>query len=303
VLRKSFLDEEMRNMKKQPLPYAGAFRRRPRALALLCGIMTIVFLWSFAPEKSYGASGELHYKGFSYTVAAGKASITGYAGNNRADSMDVVTVPGKIDKRPVVAAALHDIGGVSLSFNQCTELRELSLRKVFFDKITLSKAKELRTLSIRDSGGVTSLTLNQCKKLTDVYLSVDSLEKLSLGSCSKLRNLSLFRTRTRSVSLSKCTALRTLRIENTDLEKLTLGKKASLKEVYLKSNQLEKLSVSSCTALKKLDISYNPGLTVNIKKNRKLEKLIYSPWIAGGGQLTVEYPLKLLPWVTRYTNR
>jgi hypothetical protein len=94
-----------------------------------------------------------------------------------------------------------------------------------------------------------------------------------------------------------------LRIEGTSLEKMSLGKKSSLKEVYLKSNHIEKLSVSGCTALTKLDFSYNPGLSVNIKKNRKLEKLTYTPWIAGGKQLTIDYPLKVFPWITRYTNR
>jgi hypothetical protein len=290
-------------MNHQLSPLTCAFQRRTRVSALLCGIMAVAFLWGSSPEESYGASTKLYYEGFTYTVAAGKATITGYAGNNRADSMDVVTVPGKIDKRPVVAATLEDIGGVSISFNQCTELRDITMKKVFFDKIILSKAKELRTLTLRESGGVTSLNINPCKKLTDVSLSVGSLEKLSLGSCAKLRNLFITATKTRSVSLSKCTALRTLRIENTDLERLTLGKKGSLQEVYLKSNHLERLSVSGCTSLKKLDFSYNPGLSVNIKKNRKLEKLIYSPWIAGGGQLTVDYPLKLFPWITRYTNR
>jgi hypothetical protein len=289
-------------MKKELLVFSGLFRRRSRVVALLCGIVAIAFLWGAAPAESYGAAGALRHEGFTYTVAAGKASITGYAGSSRADSMDVVTVPGKIDKRPVVSVKLNDIGGVSVNFNQCTELRDLAMERVFFDKITLSKAKELRTLSIRDSRGVTSLNINPCKKLTDVFLSIGSLEKLSLGSCAKLRDLHISNTKLRSVSLSKCTALRKLRIENTSLERLTVGKKSSLKELYLRSNRLERLSVSGCTALTKLDFSYNPGLAVNVKKNRKLEQLIYTPWIAGGKPLTLSYPLKTIPWVTRYTN-
>jgi hypothetical protein len=86
------------------------------------------------------------------------------------------------------------------------------------------------------------------------------------------------------------------------LERLTVGTKRSLKEIYVRSNCLESLSLSGCKALTKLDISDNLGLSVNIKKNRKLEKLTYSPWITGGKQMTVNYPLVLFPRVTRYTN-
>jgi Leucine-rich repeat (LRR) protein len=290
-------------MKKQPLLCVGAFRRRSRVSVLLCALITLALLWGLAPAKSYGAAATLRYEGFTYTVAAGKATITGYAGNNRADSMDVVTVPGKINDRPVVAVNLYNIGGVSLDFKQCTQLKKILMENVFFDKIVLSKAKELQTLSIQESGRVTSLNLNSCKKLTDLTLSINSLEKLSIGSCSKLRNVTITHTMMRTLSLSKCTALRSLSIEGTDLERLTIGKKNSLKEVYLRSNRLESLSVSGCKALTKLDFSYNPGLSVSVKKNRKLEKLTYSPWIAGGKQLTVSYPLKIFPRITRYTNR
>jgi hypothetical protein len=289
-------------LKRQLSVFAGASQRRRRFSALFGGILAAALLFGATPLESHAEPVEQYYQGFTYTIEAGKAYIWDYAGNNRADSVDVVVVPGKIENKPVVTVELYDIGGKSLSFRQCTKLKNFYGIGIFFEKIDFSNTKELRTLTLDESGETTSLSLTACKKLVELSLSIDTLKKLSVNSCIKLKSLKLFYAKLRSLSLSKCASLRNIRINNTELTSISLGNNRSLKELDLESNKLKKLSVSACPSLEVLNFAHNSKLSVNISKNKKLKRLIYSPKSANGGRLSMENPRRFFPWVVRYTN-
>jgi hypothetical protein len=254
-------------------------------------------LWGFVPLESHAVSADNVYEGFSYTISSGKAHIWGYNGGR-----DVVIVPGKIEKKPVVSAELYDIRGKSISFRQCTQLKSIDAERINYDRIDLAKTSSLQTLSIIESGQVTNLSLSACKQLKKLQLEIPSLQKLTVSS-NKLKELVMSNTKVASLSLSKCTALKDIDISGTELKTLTLGKIRSLKTVNVESNKLKSLNISGCTEIAELNFSYNSGMTVNISKNPKLKLLTYSPWLSGGSSVIIKSPLKKYPYISRYTNK
>jgi hypothetical protein len=295
--------KEVLFLKRQVSVFIGAFQRRRHFSALLCGIVAVALVLGAVPLESHAASAEKNYKGFTYEIRAGKVYITDYpACSNRADSEDVVTVPGKIENKPVVSVDLYDMGGKLLSLKQCTKLKDFYGLGLFFEKIDFSNANDLRTLSIWESGKATSLNLNSCKKLIDLTLSIETLKKLDVNSCVKLKELKVFHGKVEALNLSKLPALQSIVIERTGLASINLGKNRSLKELDVRYNKLKKLDISGCPSLEVLDFSYNSKLSANISNNKKLKKLIYSPRTANGECRTVTNPRKASPRIVQYTN-
>jgi hypothetical protein len=284
-------------LRKQLSLLAGLSGLRSRVLALLCGIVVISLIWGAAPMESHAESEMRVYEKFSYTIIGKKVHIWGYDGNNK----DVV-VPGVIEKKPVVAVELIDVGGKSISFRKCTQLKSIYAEALYFDRIDLAKTAKLQSLKLYESGKATNLSLSACKQLKELYLDVKSLQKLTVGSCTKLQSIIVENSQLKSLSLSKCTALRDLDVSGNNLTSVTLGKKRSLKTVNVSNNKLKSLNISDCTAITELDFSHNKGMAVNISKNRKLKALTYSPWGDQYGSTTITSPLKTFSFISRYKN-
>ncbi|MDR1042846.1 MAG: hypothetical protein LBL54_02965 [Clostridiales Family XIII bacterium] len=289
-------------MRKQVSLFAGGSELRSRFTASLCAVVMIALLWGVAPLESHAESEVRVYEKFTYTIIGGKIHIWGYDGNNRINNKEVVVVPGEIEKKPVVAVELINIGGKSISFRKCTQLKSLYAEALFFDRIDLAKTAKLQSLKLHESGDVTVLSLGACKQLKDLYLDVKTLQKLSVSSCTKLQSLIVENAKLKSLDLGKCVALREFEAEGGELTSVTLGKKRSLKTVNVSQNKLKTLDVSGCAAMTELDFSYNKGLAVNISKNRKLKTLTYSPWGNNYGTTTITNPVKNFPFISRYKN-
>jgi hypothetical protein len=292
--------KEVTILKKQLSVSVSAAGRSARASAIMCGL-AIILVAALVPVESHAASEEMRYNGFPYIVKDGKVHIFCDDDNNFTRN-DAITIPGKINKMPVVSIELVNVVCKSISFNQCTQLQRIYMEGVFSDKINLSKAGKLQSLRIDESGSTTNLNLNGCKALTQLHLSIESLKKLSVSSCTKLKELLVSHTDLRSINLSKCAALREIYIEGQKVEGITLGEKRSLKILLVNDNGLKSLNISKCPALEELDFSYNAGLSVNISKNRKLKKVTFSPKELGGNSRTINNPLKTFPKVFIYKN-
>jgi hypothetical protein len=289
-------------LRKQLSLFTGVSGFRSRVAALLCGVVLIALIWGAVPMESHAESEERVFEKFTYTIIGNKVHIWGYNGSNGINGKDVVVVPGVIEKKPVVAVELYAVGGKSISFRKCTQLKSIYAEALYFDKIDLAKTAKLQSLKLHESGNVTSLSLAACKQLKELYLDVKSLQKLTVSSCTKLQSVIIENSQVKSLSLSKCTALRDIDVSDNALTSMTIGKKRSLKTVNVSNNKLKSLSISGCTAITELDFSHNKGMTINISKNRKLKTMIYSPWGDNFGSTTITNPLKTFPYILRYRN-
>jgi hypothetical protein len=289
-------------LKKQVSLFAGAPRFRFHVSALLCVVVLIALMWGVAPMESHAESEERVFEKFTYTIIGNKVHIWGYDGNNSINSKEDVVVPGTIEGKPVVAVELYAVGGKSISFRQCTQLKSIYAEALYFDRIDLAKTAKLQSLKLHEASKVTSLNLTECKQLKELYLDVKSLQTLLVDSCTKLQHIIIENSQLKSLTLSTCTALRDIDVSDNALTSMTIGKKRSLKIVNVANNKLKNLNISDCTAITELDFSYNKGMIVNISENRKLKTLTYSPWGDKYGSTTITNPLKTFPIISLYKN-
>ncbi|MDR3164246.1 MAG: hypothetical protein LBU13_01555 [Synergistaceae bacterium] len=162
--------------------------------------------------RGYAKEQEKLYRGFTYVIRSGKVHILDYAGNDMANSQDVVVVPGTIEKKPVVSAEILGAGGKSIDFSKCAKLQSLYAEGLFFDTVNLSKNKELKSLQLHESGRTTALDLRGAKKLENILLYVEDLSSLDVSKCAKLKKILLFYTKMSTLDIRGCKALKELEI-------------------------------------------------------------------------------------------
>ncbi|MDR0817002.1 MAG: hypothetical protein LBN35_00010 [Clostridiales Family XIII bacterium] len=242
--------------------YPGiAAPRKMRLMRAICtALITTLFIGltaaalpqedTFAASASSGSSGYKVSGGFKYEIKGGKAYIVGYTGREQS-----VSVPKKIGKKTVVYVELCGFEGSAIDFSKCTGLKTFYAEQLYISKLDLRANRALKTLTLDESGGMTSLDLSKNTKLKVCYIYSDSIKSLNISGNKAMKKLTLFHCPITKLDLKACKSLTDLTVCNTKLTSLSLEKNRSLKRVTLQENKLK---------------------TINIGKNKKLKGLKFS---------------------------
>jgi hypothetical protein len=211
-------------------------------------------------------------------ISSGKLKTVNFTKNTKLEQVSLYT-DQKISK---------------LSFAKNKKLKMLSVVGSKIKKLDISKNTKLTFLDL-GSTAISKLDASKCKALTNLSLYKVKLKSLNVSKNKKLKALSITETPIKKLSIAKSTKLEYLTLKGTKLTSLNITKNKKLKSIYIQespltslklpatsnvetlsvlNNKLKSLDISKLTKLQNLDISFNAGLSVDVKTCKSTIKYI-----------------------------
>lgn len=140
-----------------------------------------------------------------------------------------------------------------INIKQCVKLKRLSVLSTKLDSLDVSSNKELKTLIYESKG----------------------IKKINLSNNSKIETLNLSGTNIRNLKLSKLINLKELYLVDTNLKKLDVRRNKKVKIIRCNDNKkLKSIKFGKNAKLKTLDCSRTKIKSVNVKKCKRIEKIV-----------------------------
>ena len=185
----------------------------------------------------------------SVTITRSNISVLDLDGNVGVTS---IKCSGNMNLTTINAVNGHMLGRVRLEDNP-----KLTTLNIF--------TRALTSFELSGEIGLSTLTLNNCNKLTGISVYNSSPMSLVINNASALESISIKKSQINSVSLSGCNNMVSVTVTETNIKSINLSGMTKLNSVYVYQNPLlTSIDLSGCTELRSLKVTNNKLTSLNI---------------------------------------
>ncbi len=222
------------------------------ALALLSGVVALLFAFGMGPFGSMGLSLEVEAAGDVLINETNfpDAIFREYVSTNFDRNMD-----GKLSE-----SEIQSVTNIDVSWKNITSLKGVEI---------FTGLEKL----VCNNNQLTSLDVTNCKYLTELECFNNKLNGLDVSKCLALKILECGNNQLTSIDVTNCPALDIFECYGNQLSSLDVSNCTSLTKLSCTSNQLINLDVSNCTSLTKLYCASNQLINLDVSKCIVIEDL------------------------------